>query len=248
VAVSVAMMNILLCGKKIWKQTDQLIDPSIGQAVIAAGYDDSFERLSRNSAGRPKIHSATLTSFENIKLDTKNNTVFLPPESSLDFGGIGKGYVLDQLAPLISKVTKNFWLSLGGDLLVSGVDDAGQPWPVGIQDPKAHERDSATLRLPKGVWGVATSGTTKRHGVRNGVAWHHLIDPRTNKPAATDVLGATVIAPTALEADAMAKVVLIRGSKDGIAWATKHHIEALAITDAGQMIPTAHINQYLAIT
>ncbi len=238
--VSPEMIALLQEIEKQWKDTNGLFDPTIGYALIKAGYDRSFELLS-------KVTSATIGSksklvrakFSNIAVDTQRSTVSLPLGVSLDFGGIGKGYLLDQLVPLIEEVTTDYWLSFGGDLVLSGHDEGQRHWVIGVQDPNDHTRDVAKLSLPEGRWGVATSGTTKRKGVHNGNPWHHLIDPRTGRSAVTDVVGATVLAPNATIADVYAKTVLLQGSKDGIAWVTQHpNVEALAITVDRLMVTT----------
>lgn len=244
VAVSETMMDILLKARKFWQQTDGLVDPTVGRAVIAAGYDVSFELLPDGISSEQKKVAVTKSSFADVHLDQMRKTVTLPAGMLLDFGGLGKGYLVDSLVPDIEKVTTDYWLSLGGDLIVSGTGDDNQPWSVGIQDPRSPERDFLHLRPPPGHWGLATSGTIKRHGVRAGVPWHHLIDPRTGQPSVSDVIAATVLAPTALEADVMAKVVLLRGSIDGIAWASAHGVEALAVAENGRLEMTPSIKQY----
>ena len=147
---------------------------------------------------------------------------------------------------MMESLSKDYWLSLGGDLVVAGTDDSGQPWPVGIQNPFAHDHDFVKLIPPPGRWGVATSGTTKRHGVKDGVPWHHIIDPRTNKPSDSDVIAATVIAPEAVLADALAKVVLLRGTAEGLVWAAQdRNINALAISHEGKIFTTPDMKNLL---
>ncbi len=246
-AVSDEMFDLLTDAQAIWKITDGLIDPTIGQAVIAAGYDASFELLPLADGGfeRQKNEFPRAT-FQDVYIDTKRRAVTLPIGVTLDFGGLGKGYLLDKLAPVIDTATSDYWLSFGGDLLVSGTDDGGRPWHIGIQDPRVLEKDIMQLRPPKGRWGIATSGIMKRRGVRRGTPWHHLIDPRTGQPAVTDVIESTVLAHTALEADAMAKAVLLRGSIEGITWAESlHTIEALVISADNRVLTTEKMKRYI---
>lgn len=236
-AVSDELFAIMRTAQRMSERTNRLVDVTVGNAMIEAGYDRSFELLGKVKTRRGnKVHSVSTTVAE-VMIDASRRTVTLPLGATVDLGGIGKGYLLDQLLPVLADVSDDFWLSLGGDLIVSGVDDDGKPWSVGVQDPQAHDKDVARLHPPEGTWGIATSGTTKRHGVRDGSIWHHLIDPRTGKPAMTDVVAATVLAPSALEADAFAKVVLLLGSTEGLAWAaSRKGIEALVITDGHHLI------------
>ncbi|MEJ2353961.1 MAG: FAD:protein FMN transferase, partial [Anaerolineales bacterium] len=100
------------------------------------------------------------------------------------------------------------------------------------------------LRL--GRCGVATSGRNYRRWQRGGAWKHHIIDPRTGEPAATDVLSATVIAPTVLEAEVATKVVLILGSREGLAWlGAKPNYAGLVVLEDGQVVHGPAIDPYL---
>ena len=97
-----------------------------------------------------------------------------------------------------------------------------------------------------GSGGVATSGRDYRRWTRNGTWQHHILDPRTGRPAQSDVLSATVIAPTAYEADVAAKTALILGSRDGLEWIEAHPaLAGLLVTDEGQVIRSQRLNDYL---
>lgn len=251
VSVSPELYALLHVARGMWERTQGLVDPTIGYALIQAGYDRSFESLkdTQKIPTRPNAKMALVkATMADVILHPETRTVHLPLNVSLDLGGLGKGYLLDQLVASVEAVTTDYWLSLGGDLLVSGVNEQGKPWVIGVQDPTAHAQDWAQLVPPPGRWAIATSGVTKRKGVHEGVAWHHLIDPRTGKPSNTDVLGATVLAPSALEADVMAKAVLLQGSRDGIAWAEQQpNINALVITSDRTIQSTSGMTPLLRI-
>jgi thiamine biosynthesis lipoprotein len=241
------MIDILLKAKMMWQITDGLVDPTVGSALIAAGYDQSIEKLSDNidEVAMTKVFHQSLT---DVKIDPTKNQITLPIKTSLDFGGIGKGYLLDKLIPLVETQATDYWLSLGGDLVVSGTEESGQVWSIGVQNPLDHEHDLAKIQPLSGRWAIATSGITKRRGFRHGKKWHHLIDPRTGQPAVTDVLSGMAIAKTGLEADVYAKNVLLLGAEDGIAWAIKQgDFEALAITDKLELISTPGMKPLLKI-
>jgi FAD:protein FMN transferase len=118
------------------------------------------------------------------------------------------------MAPWTSAASvAGYWLSLGGDILCSGTDLGGRPWRIGVQDAFDPAKTAASFAARPGeLLAVATSGVTKRKGVTRGKAWHHLIDPRSGEPAATDLLTATVTMPTATEADVYAKCLVLVGS------------------------------------
>ncbi len=113
---------------------------------------------------------------------------------------------------LHDKHLPGFWLSLGGDIICNGHDVDGNAWSIGVQAAHDPGRIVQTIICPAGTTlAVATSGTVKRRGTSAGVAWHHLIDPRTGKPADTTIATATVTAETATAADVYAKAVVIEG-------------------------------------
>ena len=107
-------------------------------------------------------------------------------------------------------------MEAGGDIAVSGPRRNGAPWPIGVADPHLPESDLAVLALERG--GVATSGRDYRRWRQDGVWRHHILDPRTGQPAVTEVLSATVVAPSATEAEVAAKAALILGEAAGLAW------------------------------
>ena len=235
VKVSEDMMAILGAAESMWHATHHLVDPSIGYAVISAGYDKSFELLApveHRPLPKMKMIRANMSLVE---IRNATNQVKMPIGVNLDFGGLGKGYLLDHLAQIIEQVTVKYWISLGGDMIVSGTDLEDRAWPVGVQDPHQPDKNLGTLQLSPSRWCVATSSTLKRRGVRNGQTWHHIIDPRTGRPSTSDVVSATVVTLSGLEGDAFAKTVLLQGSDEGIRWAEQQpSVEALVVTASGQ--------------
>jgi thiamine biosynthesis lipoprotein len=94
--------------------------------------------------------------------------------------------------------------------------------------------------------GVATSATDRRRWMQGDQVRHHIIDPRTGLPAESDVVSATVVAPTAVEAEAAAKSILIRGSLDGLDWLEANPaLAGLLILEDGQMLYSQRMIEYL---
>lgn len=215
--VSAEMIEMLQAARWAFEHSGGLVDATIGQSIIDAGYDRSFEEL-ENATPKKTTTDNTVRqhTMADVTIDVVNRQVTVPLGTRLDFGGIAKGLLADQLAMLIDAVTTNYWLSIGGDMMISGTDDHGQPWHIGVQDPFHLDRDVATLTLPPGRWAVATSCIMKRRGVSDdGRPWHHLIDPRTGQPADTNVAAATVLTKNALAAEVLAKSIIIHGVDAG---------------------------------
>ncbi len=135
-----------------------------------------------------------------------NGFVQRPVGVRLDSGGIGKGLAADLAAELL-RGAPSWVVDCGGDLRIGGT--AGEPRAVDVTDPVDPTRVIHRLHVTRG--GVATSGITRRSWDIEGERRHHLIDPRTGQPAATGVVQVTALAPTALEAEILAKTALLAG-------------------------------------
>jgi thiamine biosynthesis lipoprotein len=162
--------------------------------------------------------------------------------AQLDFGGIGKGWAADTLVRRFGAASVLF--DVGGDIAVGGPRADGSAWPIAVHDPLT-EADSplALLLLERG--GIATSGRDYRQWRVGDRAVHHIIDPRTGAPAVTDVLAATVIAPTAVGAEVAAKVVLIQGSARGLEWLEKRpELAGLIVCENGEVRHSARWSDY----
>ena len=175
------------------EQTGGLFDPTVHDAVVAAGYDRSFELLAAD--GPP---AAPGRCGGAVEID--GETIRLAGGTRLDLGGIAKGYAVDRALALLAPAGPAL-VNAGGDLAVSGGS-----WPVAIAGT------DLTLALTSGA--LATSGRDRRHWRRGEEEQHHLVDPATGRPARTLVLTATVFGPTAAEAEVLAKIAFLTGSVD----------------------------------
>jgi thiamine biosynthesis lipoprotein len=176
-------------------------------------------------------------------VDTAVGTVRLPAGVRLDLGGIGKGWAADRAGAMLQPLGAGM-VSAGGDVRPWGDQpgsEPGQGWLVALDHPEQPGRDLAWLRVRDGA--VATSSVT----ARRWAGGHHLINPRTARPADTDLLGVTALAPAVVQAEVAAKVALILGRKAGLDWlATQPDVEAVVIDDANRLFGTPGIGKALA--
>lgn len=243
VRVTQEMLELFLIAQKFHSLTGGLFNPLIAHALSKAGYSVSFERISDASDFHEPTRS--VRSFSECQANSEERTITLPKGLVIDFGGIGKGFLADSLQAIVKKVTADFCLSLGGDLVVSGKNEHNESWVIQVQDPFQLEKNVVQFRVPDGSWGIATSGIGKRNGMKNDHFWHHIIDPRTGKPSTSDVLSVTVIAPTTVEADVFAKTAVILGAQKGYDWITEQHAEALIITKNKQQRMTSGMKKMI---
>ncbi len=153
------------------------------------------------------------TGYAFIESGPGNTVYFKSKESKIDLGGIAKGYALDEIAGILRGYGINdFLIEAGGDMRCGGLNTGGEPWKVGIRDPEDKHSIIGAVYLNEKA--VATSGDYERFFVIEGKKFAHIIDPRSGYPQ-KGVVSATVIAPTALEADALSTALCVMGGKEG---------------------------------
>jgi thiamine biosynthesis lipoprotein len=224
------------------ENSDRLVTPAVLEALVAAGYSGSFDQMPLTQASNGHENHQLLP-LKNIQYSQKEHSICLPVGLSLDFGGVAKGWAAHRAMNRL----KNYGPALvnaGGDIAISGLLLGGEPWLVGIDDPFHPGTNLGTLRL--GRCGVGTSGKDYRHWMQGEVRKHHIIDPRTGEPAETDILSTTVIAPTILDAEMAAKVILILGSQAGLDWLEAHTaFTGMLVTEDGHIVYGSSFKNYL---
>ncbi len=137
------------------------------------------------------------------------------PGVELDLSAIAKGYVADAVLEALGRYRPaGLMVEIGGDLRVAGTRASGEPWRLGIQNP-----DGGLYSVVLSTGGaLATSGDYRRYRNRGDERISHIIDPRSGHSAATGIVSVSVLAPTALEADAIATALMVLGEKDGLAY------------------------------
>lgn len=192
---------------KLSEKTNGLYNPFVLPALQQAGYKGSWPNPNKFDKLLDYSERSKIVSYKNILI--KKNDLTIPKNSALDFGGIGKGYLLDQLADILeSNKVQNYWISLGGDLICRGHNIENEPWAIGLSKADKPEEILSKITNTDGErLAIATSGITKRRGEN----WHHIIDPRTGVSADTKVQTATVSAKNGALADVYAKCLVIVG-------------------------------------
>jgi len=214
-----------------WRLTGGSYDPTLLDELVRAGYDRSFEQLdtaqldtqvdaAQVDAAQPPSGTYDAPSMGRSALDLPSCTDIVIDETSVRFpkglafdpGGIGKGLAADLAAArALDAGAAGVSVSVGGDLRVSGDSPTGDGWTLAIEHPA-----SRTPLALVGLWdgAIATSSVLRRVWTNaNGTRHHHLIDPSTGEPAATDVSFASVIAADAWKAEVLAKSLILRGSE-----------------------------------
>jgi FAD:protein FMN transferase len=197
-----------------------LVLPTLLAPLMRAGYDRSFEMIGAADEVGPTIPlSFTSETWENIRLDSNGQDIFLPSGMALDLGGVAKGWAAHEACRRLGAFGPAL-VDAGGDIAVSSERMGGGLWAVAVADPLQASAQLAVLGL--GRCGVATSGIDHRRWRRNGRWKHHIIDPRTLEPVQTDLISVSVVADDVIRAEMFAKAVLILGGRDGREWLDAH--------------------------
>jgi thiamine biosynthesis lipoprotein len=149
----------------------------------------------------------------------------------LDFGGLGKEYAADRSAEVCCEHgAQHGFVDLGGDIRVIGPQADGQPWRIGIRDPRDGEALVAEVALSSGA--LATSGDYERFIEVDGIRYCHILDPRTGWPA-HGLSSATVISDRCLVAGSLATSAMLKGRR-GAAWLESLGVRHIVIDDQGR--------------
>jgi thiamine biosynthesis lipoprotein len=195
------------------EETNGAFDPTVGGRLAARGYNRHY--LTRATSAVPVGDEA---SFRDVELDEDHQTILLKRPLTLDLGAVAKGLAVDAAARELQPFC-NFCIDAGGDIYCAGRNPAGNPWSVGIR----HPRHPAELvdRFHVSDRAVCTSGDYERGA--------HILDPRDDA-ANLRIASATVIAPNAMLADALATAAFVLGPEQGIALLERMGVEGLLIT------------------
>jgi thiamine biosynthesis lipoprotein len=225
VSVSRLFAQALQVGLDAARDTNGLVDPTLGAQLRAAGYDRTFALVRARDSWKlvPRPHSAD--AWRHVELDAARGLVRVPSGVELDLGATAKALAADRAAEAIAKATGSGTLvSLGGDLAVSGEPPPGG-WCVLIADDHRAAADSAGPRVMLTTGGLATSSTTVRSWQTDRGRVHHLLDPASGLSADGPWRTVSVAAPSCVEANVASTAAVILGH-DAPAWLTRRGLPA----------------------
>jgi thiamine biosynthesis lipoprotein len=164
-------------------------------------------------------------SFRDVVLNESARTVRLERALLLDLGAVAKGLAIDMAVQELRSLA-NFVVDAGGDLYCGGYNAAEQPWTVGIRHPR--EPHALLTRVSLTDAALCTSGDYERRVADGTAGEHHLLNPSTGA-SPRDVISASVIAPTAMVADALGTAAFVLGCIDGVALLERHELRACLV-------------------
>lgn len=238
---------------KVSAEVCQLIKRSLKISELTQGaFDITYGSIDRDlwnfntsmTALPPKEiarNAVRLINYRNIDVDINNSTVFLRKKGMrIGFGGIGKGYAADMAKSLLkAKGVKSGFINASGDISTWGTLPGGNPFTIGIADPKQKDRPFSFVKLTDKA--IATSGTYEKYAIINGKKYAHTIDPKTGYPV-SGIESVTIIAPSAELADALATPVMVMGVKAGLSLVEQlKYIGCIVVDENHKIYTTSNI-------
>lgn len=228
---------------KISQELIRVIDKALYYSRRSKGaFDISFSSVGKYYDYRQGLapnekqltQSLPAINYQLIELNKKNKTIYFKhPQLAIDLGGIAKGYAVDlAIEKLTDLGIESAIVTAGGDSRILG-DRQGTPWVVGIRHPRKDNQNA--VRIPLENSAISTSGDYERFFIKDEQRVHHIINPSTGK-SASDVQSVSILAPLAIDSDALSTTVFVLGVKKGLALVNEMQgIDAVIIDAGGKM-------------
>lgn len=234
VKVSPEMIEVAEAAARISALTEGAFDVTVGPLVVLwqmrlkEGRVPADEEIARV---RQRVN------YRNIVIDRKEGTLFLrKPNMVMDFGGVAKGYAADRAVDVLRKKGINdAIIAIAGDIRLIGRRADGKPWRVGVQHPREKGKTLAVLDLTDTY--ISTSGDYERYTIVQKKRYHHIIDPRTGRPA-RGMQTVTVVADRGEVGDPLTTALFILGPDHGMQILKASGYEAIMGDASGRVIMT----------
>lgn len=211
IAASGLFLEAVEASLRAARLTDGDVDPTVGTAMRAVGYDRDFQLLERSDVA--STASSTVPGWQSVSLDRASGTVRVPRGVELDLGATAKALAADRAARRISaSVHGGLLVNLGGDISIAGMPPAGG-WRVQLDDDHRADLDEAAETVSLSGGGLATSSTTVRQWFANGRPKHHIIDPRSGDSAPVIWRTVSVAAGSCVDANTASTAAIVRGRR-----------------------------------
>lgn len=223
------LLFVITKGIEMAEKTDGAFDPTLGalKEIYPIGAKDPVPPDNKAITNALKV-----SGYKKVKLE--NNCIDKPDGLKFDLGGIIKGHAVEQAAGALDKMgIKNYMVNGGGNITAKGVNLQGKPWRIGVENPRV--RGGIIAVIPLDNEAVATSGDYQRYFFYQGKRYHHIIDPKTGRPA-NMAISATVIAPDSLTADVISTAAFVKGRTEGIKFLEKNRMEGIILDESGHSV------------
>lgn len=245
-AASDDLYQVLVVAQLVYRMSGGAFDPTVRPLVDLWGFGpvDTGDRVPSAEEISGVLDDI---GFDRIELGSGNQVV-RRSEVTLDLSAVAKGFIVDRLAAeLIALGAADLMVEVGGEIRVGGRRADGGYWRIAVEVPQAGIGGVERVLELTDI-GVATSGDYRNYFERDGVRYSHTMDPRSGQPVRHRLASATVLAPTAAEADALATALMVMGEERGLEFATAHDLEVFLLVRQGEgfvEVPSPRMAPYL---
>jgi thiamine biosynthesis lipoprotein len=235
-AVSEETAQVVAAALEIAERTSGAFDPTIGPVVNLWGFGPDKHR--------PKLPSDGAIAEAMARVGYERVSVRIDPPALkkthsdvyLDLSGIAKGFACDAISALLDELGfANTMVEIGGEVRTRGAKADGSPWRIGVEQPDNHDgKIHSAVNLVDG--GMATSGDYRNFFQFEGVRYSHTIDPAIGRSVTHLLAAVSVVAPTCMEADALATALLVMGDEKGYDWCQEQNIAAMFLVRRDEQI------------
>ncbi len=231
VDISVRFAQVMRTSFTIHEATEGAFDPTLGPLIDLWGFGAKGSR----SEDPSKEEIAKAMSYVGLKgIQLQEQTLRKHTTGvEINLSAVAKGYGVDQVAALLEKHGhRNYYVEIGGEVRCHGLNADGVPWKIGIQVPSAGSGTSSQRIVHVLNRALATSGDYRIFFDTEKGRRHHILDPRTGRPAEHSLASVSVLASDCMTADAVATALYVMGTQEGMTWIVEHaahEIEALFI-------------------
>lgn len=234
VTVDAETWEILRRAKEISEMTGQAFCVTIAPLTALWDFVGGTQRMPSEAELK-----AALPLVDDEKLQLGDGyTVTLPAGMEIDLGGIAKGYIADKVAEHIRGRVSGATLSFGGNVYALGQKPDGSPFNIGIQDPDDQTGQAMAVIAVTDI-SVVTSGIYERYFDKDGVRYHHILDPKTGISAQSDLSSATIVCESSMTADALATACIVLGREKATALLEANGYDGVLIGRDRTMTTTA---------
>jgi thiamine biosynthesis lipoprotein len=237
VAVSPTLFAVVEFALAVAGASEGAFDPTVGARLERRGFNRNY-RTGRTVDST--IASTERVTWRDVELDAARQTVTLHMPLVLDLGAVAKGFAIDLAARELD-VFAHYAVEAGGDLALKGQNAEGEPWQVGIRHPRADGERIAHLAVTDAA--ICTSGDYERRGTADDRD-HHLIVPESGA-SPTAVASVTVVAPTAMAADALSTAAFVLGPVRGRDFLDQQGVDGMLISPTLECSMTLGFARYL---
>lgn len=211
IVISALFSEALAVALRAADLTDGDVDPTVGAAMRAIGYDREFQLLGQTCATAVRVRG--VEGWRSVSFDSAASTVSVPRDLELDLGATAKALVADRAAERISQAVKaGVLVNLGGDISIAGPPPQGG-WRIQVSDDHRAVLGGVAPTVSISAGGLATSSTTARRWVAGGRSRHHIIDPQSGDSADVVWRTVSVAAGSCVDANIASTAAVVRGDR-----------------------------------